>query len=472
MSVSIDTFIREYTKAISEGYAAVFAGAGLSKPSGYANWKDLLRPLAETIGLDVDKEHDLLSVAQYYCNQQGSRNMVNQAILNEFTKETSYNENISILTRLPISTYWTTNYDELIEEGLKLSNRKPDIKVSQESLATNIYDRDAVVYKMHGDVRDPSKAVLIKDDYETYEITHSLFTIALKGDLVAKTFLFIGFSFEDPNLNSILGRIKALLGASVRTHYCFLKRVKDYGNNEEFAYNKAKQELMINDLSRYGIQAVLLEEYSQITEILREIEESYNLNNIFISASFSVPVGGWTYENALNFAHNLSKALVKKNYRITSGFGLSIGSAVINGALEEIMTSKYKHIDEHLQLRPFPQILSGDNTSLEDLWRNYRNDMIRECGVAVFIFGSKLIDGKVVEANGMIQEFQIAKERGKKIIPVGSTGGTAREIFDIVKERIEEFPYLTNYIQELETEVDPDKLVKLVCEVVCKLRKR
>lgn len=66
MAVSIATFIKEYTKAISEGYSAVLAGAGHSKQSGYINWKDLLRPLAETMGLDVDKEHNLLSVAQYY----------------------------------------------------------------------------------------------------------------------------------------------------------------------------------------------------------------------------------------------------------------------------------------------------------------------------------------------------------------------------------------------------------------------
>ncbi len=470
MAVPITAFVKEYTRAISEGYAAVFAGAGLSKPSGYFDWKDLLRPMAETIGLDVDREHDLLSVAQYYCNQQGTRNMVDQAILNEFTKETSYNDNVAILTRLPISTYWTTNYDDLIEEGLRSSNRKPDIKVTQESLATNIYDRDAVVYKMHGDVRNSSKAVLVKDDYETYEFTHSLFTTALKGDLVSKTFLFIGFSFEDPNLNSILGRIKALLGSSVRTHYCFMKKVQNIGNNEEFAYNKAKQELMINDLSRYGIQAVMLEEYSEITKILKKIEEGHNLNNVFISASLSVPNKNWTTESATKFAHHLSKELVKRNFRITSGFGLGIGSAIINGALEEIMTSKYKHIDEHLQLRPFPQFSSGNNTSFEDLKHNYRIEMIRECGVAVFIFGNKLVDGEEVIADGMLEEFWIAKEAGKKIVPIGSTGGATKQIFDEVKEQIEEFPYLKTYMQALETELDSDKLIKLVSSIVCKLR--
>ncbi|HAG10308.1 MAG TPA: hypothetical protein DCK76_02725, partial [Desulfotomaculum sp.] len=69
-------------------------------------------------------------------------------------------------------------------------------------------DRDAVVYKMHGDVSQVHKAVITRDDYEKYELTHSLFTTALQGDSVSKTFLFIGFSFNDPNLNYILSRIR------------------------------------------------------------------------------------------------------------------------------------------------------------------------------------------------------------------------------------------------------------------------
>ena len=61
----VEEFIREYTRAVKEGYAAVFAGAGLSRSSGYVNWKELVRPLANDIGLDVDKENDLVAFAQY-----------------------------------------------------------------------------------------------------------------------------------------------------------------------------------------------------------------------------------------------------------------------------------------------------------------------------------------------------------------------------------------------------------------------
>ena len=174
-----EEFIREYTKAVSQGYAAVFAGAGLSRQMGFINWKELIEPLAKDIGLDVNKEHDLIAIAQYYKNERSSRSGINEKILNEFTKDVELNENIRILTRLPIQTYWTTNYDQLLEEALKENNRKADVKIKQESLASNVYDRDAVVYKMHGDVSSPSEAVLTKDDYEVYSEKHPLFRTVL-----------------------------------------------------------------------------------------------------------------------------------------------------------------------------------------------------------------------------------------------------------------------------------------------------
>lgn len=88
MALRQDTFIKKYTKAINDGCAAVFAGAGLSVPSGFISWKELLRPLAEEIGLSIDKEHDYLAIAQYYYNKQGSRSEINDTILEAFTKET------------------------------------------------------------------------------------------------------------------------------------------------------------------------------------------------------------------------------------------------------------------------------------------------------------------------------------------------------------------------------------------------
>ena len=224
MVIKKEEFIKKYVKALREGNAAVFAGAGLSRSSGFVDWKELVREFAEEINLDVEKETDLLSVTQFYRNKKRNRSAINSKILNAFSKDVNLNENVEILAKLPIFTYWTTNYDQLIEKSLETVNRRPDVKHETEQLANMLYDRDAIVYKMHGDVNHPAHTVLTKEDYELYEHHRPLFRTALKGDLVSKVFLFVGFSFTDPNLDYVLSQIRSLLGENVPTHYCIFKK--------------------------------------------------------------------------------------------------------------------------------------------------------------------------------------------------------------------------------------------------------
>lgn len=51
----------------------------------------------------------------------------------------------------------------------------------------------------------------LSEDNVNYDKNRQLFTERLKTDLALKNFLFLGFSFEDPNLNYILGRLRVLL---------------------------------------------------------------------------------------------------------------------------------------------------------------------------------------------------------------------------------------------------------------------
>lgn len=459
-------FIQKFVKAIQEENAAVFAGAGTSVDAGFVNWKELVKPFADEIKLDIEKETDLIGLTQYYINKQRSRGPVNQEIINKFSSQDTETKVMNLLTRLPISTYWTTNYDKVIENGLIKNNRRGDIKRRNDDLAVSRPDSDAIVYKMHGDVDSPQEAVISKDDYERYSDKNSLFVTALRGDLVSKTFLFVGFSFEDPNLESILGKVNVLLGDNKRVHYCIQKQVseQDYKNKYDYDYAKIKQDLKIEDLLRYGINTVQVDDYSKIPELISEIEKEYLKNTIFISGSISDYYENWSKEKVNQFCYNLSSLLVSRNYKIISGFGIGVGSSVINGALDEIYKTKYRHVSEHLGLFPFPQYADGEK-SLVERWTENRIQMISEAGICIFIFGNKIVDGEVVPASGMMEEFQIAKERGKIIIPIGSTGSAAKEIFDEMKES-GDFAYLDNYWDTLESEVDFAKISSTIDDII------
>ncbi|AQT87013.1 hypothetical protein ERICIV_04555 (plasmid) [Paenibacillus larvae subsp. larvae] len=432
-----EVLIKEYLNALHEDNAAIFAGAGLSAASGFVNWKGLLKEVAEELELDIKKESDLISLAQYFYNKNG-RQRLSQLIVNNFSSETKINENHRILAQLPIDTYWTTNYDRLIENSLIDAGKNPDVKIKQSDFALLKPKRDAIVYKMHGDIERADETVLIKDEYEMFHENHQLFSIGLKGDLISKTFLFIGYSFEDPDLDYILGRIRVLLGQDGRNHYCFFKKINrnDYNHlpqeegDENFRYDSIKQKLKCEDLKRYHIQPVLVEHYEDITYILKIILQRYSRSKILISGS-ATEYNQFVKDEkvAQLFIHKLSYEIAKADFKIASGFGLGVGSAVINGSLDYMYTTNKRKISDYLILRPFPQYATKGR-GLKDLWDQYKRDIISDVGCVVFIFGNKIVDSQVIDADGVRKEFDIAVEQGVKVIPVGATGYMSRTLWE------------------------------------------
>ncbi len=453
-SREIEIFIKDYVKDLNEGTASIFAGAGLSIPAGFVDWSGLMREIAHDIGLDVEIENDLVSLAQYHVNENQTRSKINRKILEEFTEETEETNNHKIIARLPISSVWTTNYDSLLEDSFLNENKVPDIKYSNKQLLTNRPKRDVVIYKMHGDVTHPDDAILTKEQYEQYHQTHEPFINALTGELTTKTFLFLGFSFTDPNLDYVLSRLKFRFNKSQRQHYCIVKRhvLGDHLSKDQASldYNTRKQELIINDLKRYGIKSLLISEYSEITLILEEIEKRFKKKTIFISGSAETYLP-YEKNDAINFMHVLSRTIIESNFRIVNGFGWGVGSSIINGALEPIYKKPLKYSESQLVLRPFPQFESGGK-KLPELWDGYRHNMISLSGISIFIFGNKDVDGKIVDANGLLREFDISHEAGNICIPIGCTGYVSRIIAEKIIENPEVYyknhneivPYITS----------------------------
>ncbi|HDX9575019.1 TPA: SIR2 family protein [Bacillus mobilis] len=478
MSISIGSFERAALKELRNNNLAIFAGAGLSRGSGFVDWRGLLRDIAEELELDINKEVDLVSVAQYHFNENG-RQSINEAIIEEFQRTATRNVNMDILSQLPIDTYWTTNYDSIIEDTLGDAGKIADKKIDSPQLKNYKPNRDVVVYKMHGDKEFPDDAVITRDDYEKYNVGRAAFTTQLKGELIAKTFLFIGFSFEDPNLEQILSKVRIdLLGNSPKNHYCFFRKVNRADehyknpdgsiNEQNFYYDKVKQDLKVKDLIRYGIKSILIDEYTDITNILKN--KKYKANKVFISGS-AEEYGTYSTDEATVLLHNLSKSLISNNHHIISGFGVGVGSYVINGALEEIFENKGKKINDYLTLRPFPQFESGGN-SLKELWTEYRKEMISDAGIMILVFGNKLENGEIVEAGGMLEEFGIAKENNKYIIPIGSTGYVAEKVFEEIKDDLEQYWYLKDSIDILGSNKNPQDIISEINKIIEGIRRR
>lgn len=472
---TIEAFIKDFVKDLTEKNVAIFAGAGMSKSVGYVDWPGLLSDIADELGLKVNKEHDLISLAQYHVNDRGSKAGLKKKILEEFSHQAESSDAHTILARLPIPTYWTTNYDTLIEDSLKNAFKVSDVKHQVKQLANTRPKRDVVVYKMHGDVHSPDDAILTKAQYESYYRTHEAFITALSGDLISKTFLFIGFSFTDPNLDYVLSRLNDQ--PVERQHYCLMKKEsKAAGDDDEiFAYKTRKQELRVADLKRYKIKALLIDEYSVIVDILKEIENRFRKKTVFISGS-AEEYGHWDRTQAQQFIHQLSKKLIMSGSRVVNGFGWGVGSAVINGALEAIYENPERNSEDQLIIRPFPQF-ETNGKKLADMWEEYRQRMISLAGIAVFIFGNKCDPAKgTVPANGVKREFEIAIERGLIPIPIGVTDYMSREIYSMIekdpKTYYGELDWLFPLVKELaDAKVSPDEIVTKVVNIIEKLNR-
>ncbi len=466
-------FYKDVIKELETGSLAIFAGAGLSVAAGHVNWKQLLKDITEDLGLNYNKETDLIAIAQYNTNKIGNRSVINRKIIDEFNKDIEHTENHEILSRLPIYSYWTTNYDNLIEKALEQRKRIPDVKHSVSQLPYPKPRRDAIVYKMHGDATIPEEAVITKDDYERYPVDKAGFLTALNSELLSKLFVFIGFSFTDPNLDYILSRVRIQMKGAHRHHYHFVRRVSkaDYKPEEmaDFEFDRRKQELFVTDLSRFGLQPVFVDTYEEITDILREIESEFKRKTVFISGS-AEQYGSFTPQEAQGFIHKLSASLVGEGLRIVNGFGWGVGSAVINGALSKIYDKPEKYSREQLIVKPFPQFATGGKT-LETLWSDYRQDMISYAGIAVIIFGNKknADTGQIVPAQGVYKEYEIAKAKNLFVIPVFTTGSMAKQIYEELE--VDNFGLKTDselfkLMNQLKTITNEDEIIRQILQIV------
>jgi hypothetical protein len=147
------------------------------------------------------------------------------------------------------------------------------------------------------------------------------------------------------------------------------------------------------------------------------------------SRNKTVFISGSAYEygsfgdHGKDFIRRLTGSLLQNNFGIISGFGHGVGNYVVEGALHEIYREPQARLSDQLRVYPFP-VLNGYTPpgGLDHLRQAYRNDMISQAGTAIFLFGNKLEDIAVREADGMRKEFEIAKTYGALLIPVGASG--------------------------------------------------
>lgn len=285
MSLSRLDLVTAVGDACDLGNGAIFVGAGMSKAAGLPDWVGLLEvPQRESdVPNSPEMMADLPLLAEYILVEgQYTRERLEQHILQQVhTMDADPTAMHRALARLPVDQIWTTNYDPLIEQAAETSR-----VISVDDDIQLIGASRQVIIKMHGSI-DPgpppqwaSAPVITRSDFETYETDHRRTWAMLQASYLSKTFLFLGFSFADPNVE-ILQRLSRIHGtAAGNRHVTIMRRPSDAEPEVQRFHD-----LRVRDLEATGVRVHEIDEFAELDPILTALVRRTRPPRLFISGS-------------------------------------------------------------------------------------------------------------------------------------------------------------------------------------------
>lgn len=449
-------FIDNFTNQLKLSNLSFFLGAGVSVGAGFPSWEGLLEDIANDIGIDLKKENDYYKIFQYCVNELGL-STVKQRVYEKLSTLSYKSEGIESALKLPIDSFWTTNFDQVLERNIEFKHAVRPIIIYKDTDLTNVQANlsraNFKVFKLNGHLEDRKSWVLTQSDLEKYRDDHSGMLTFFRRELVQNTFFFLGNSFTDTVILSALSEVKKYFGELNQYHYTILKRDK---KRQDFDF-------FIKDLERrYGIKTLVVDSYSEIPIVLDEISDRLRKRQIFFSGSFrSILKEEQDFVTILS--EKLTTLLLENSFKICSGMGRRLGDLIAGNSLRWLVENNHI-VSKSLVLRPDKYYQHGSDGKPNDITRRMREYAQHDSGIAVFLCGQERDDAKGSE--GTYQEFKIALENNLKVIPIGATGYEARKIWQEVKNNITRYGYLEKYIDRLDDKTNPDELARVVVQII------
>ncbi len=124
------------------------------------------------------------------------------------------------LVRLDLSLIFTTNYDDLIERAYIFGQRQLTTSATaDEYIAHRNPTPERHLIKLHGTIGRPATVVLTRADYARARVERRRIYDHLKLDVEQATYLFVGFSLTDPNVNVLLDDARLETGGELPPSY-------------------------------------------------------------------------------------------------------------------------------------------------------------------------------------------------------------------------------------------------------------
>ena len=215
--------IRFLAEELEKGKLVVFVGAGVSKNSGLPDWKELIKDYAEYRGIKEFTSKEYLTIPEEVFERYGSLKyyeIAEKRFLGKYVPNSIHR----ILKKMKLTYIITTNYDTLIEDQIK------NLQIVSKDEDLPYTNSNRMLIKMHGDFENKN-IVLKKSDYDNYEKNFQLISTLIKGLFTTNTILFIGYSYNDTNVQQIMNWIKEILKEETRK--AFLVEFTEKDDKEE-----------------------------------------------------------------------------------------------------------------------------------------------------------------------------------------------------------------------------------------------
>ena len=270
-----DASWRPLLDRITKGQCTPFLGAGASAPI-LPLGGELSEILAKDFGYPLDDSADLASVSQWLAYTRDLPwakdhvcKVITDCILTK-GKPAFGNpgEIYSVLARLPLPMYLTTNYDTFMIDALhwaKENNHRASILPKSEycrwhkdlrTEALPIVDpsvQEPLVFHMHGCLDAPSSLVLTEEDYEDFivELTvnnNKLLPHRIMRAISDTALLFVGYGLRDWNFKVLFRAVVKSIDRNLRKKGVTVQLSKDDYSPDAQAYLQAKFEELKLDI--------------------------------------------------------------------------------------------------------------------------------------------------------------------------------------------------------------------------------
>ena len=452
--------ISDIVEKLRNNQISIFCGAGAVADYTKKTWESLF---TEDIDLNNKKIDNFYKLAEYY-ELHMDRSSLESKFTNAFIEVPTselYSNHIKNILDLPITEFWTTNYDEIIETMIKNeTGLTPSVIYNSNNLIKIKENKKYKIFKLNGSITDSKSMVITELDYHKFRNNQQLLLEQLKRELILKSFLFIGYSFADRLVLDCLTDLFQSFKLDKNVHYRILK--KDYENPE---YQKIEEKYFE---TIYNIKTIYVNSYEEIDDLINYIYKLYKKKNIFISGSFR-NLSPKEEDRANNLCKALVEMLIDEGYNIYSGDGKRLGSYVISNATRKLLKRDVMYFHNKLKIMPYIDHTFKYKSADDEERIKMVNKMLKDCSVSIFLYGQSE-SGDF--SRGVMTEFNISEQKELKVIPVASTGFSAKKIQSLLESENRVPSYLERYSSILKNKnEDVDTIVKTIKEILSEIKR-